>query len=425
MATGSKSSLKRPWPRGTPSFTSAMTPMPGPQGAVRRRNRGPAGPRRDARTTLPPAPVCARLRPRSASERRSDRGWFPCVRFRRAEDPWGGYRGGFYDIDRREADDVNWWGRRRQSDPDRLRRHRGSGSRLVRRSSVVAPPGDAAAPVRIVDRFVRPVSLRPLWLTAGFSAQILFERLGIYDRLLPQVEGDVGDLGPDVAKAARYLKAIRLNNLSQPLGALLFLAMSFSLLPIFQRAAVSQVGMTLARWRPNVVLGLGVFVVADAVDVRDQSCMQSTCLRWSSIRSRCSASWRGSGLLEWASLFVNVVVLGPICEEWLFRGLLQGWLTSNVSRTRPVGLLRAAAAVGFLIAMRKVGGVEVPIGLVAWTAAMLAAVDLAGVYALFRPLHDLGLAFFRRGDLPPLPDEERIVDAWTVNLFAAEGTRAS
>ena len=56
----------------------------------------------------------------------------------------------------------------------------------------------------------------------------------------------------------------------------------------------------------------------------------------------------------------------------------------------------------------------------AWTA-MLAAVDLAGIYMLYRPLHERGLGYFRRGDLPPLAKEEQTVDAWTVNLFEAEG----
>jgi hypothetical protein len=46
---------------------------------------------------------------------------------------------------------------------------------------------------------------------------------------------------------------------------------------------------------------------------------------------------------------------------------------------------------------------------------------MAGVYILYRPIHDHGLSIFRRDSLPPRDEVDEAIDSWTVNLFVAEG----
>ena len=259
-----------------------------------------------------------------------------------------------------------------------------------------------------------------LWFAAAISAYLLFDRLELYERLLPPVDArDLAGVDADPAKAAERLKMIRLGNLSQPLGSLLFLAMSFTLLPILQRTPISRAGMTLARWRPNLRLGIAAFVIVTPPIFAIQF-VSGNIFKTEQHPFQMLGNLQGFELYEWATLLVNVAVLGPVCEEWIFRGLLQGWLRRASYLEHAIFVCLAAAFVGYFVVMRKASSIDVPIPLVAWTAA-LAALDLAGVYMLYRPLHEHGLAFFRRSDLPPLSKEEQTIDAWTVNLFEAEG----
>jgi membrane protease YdiL (CAAX protease family) len=299
--------------------------------------------------------------------------------------------------------------------------------------------GAIAAPALIAFVALRPRALLPiqrlrfgswngasvlfhfiLWAMAVISAHLLFDRLGLYDRLLPNLNGPAGaGLGADEIKAAERLKMIRHGNLSTPLGSLLFLAMSFTLLPILQRSAISCAGMTRARWRSNLLLGLIAFVIVTPPIFA----IQTVCMHVFGAEQHpfeLLGRTNGLELSEWIALLVDVSLLGPICEEWIFRGLMQGWLRRATYLQHALFVCTAAAFVGYLVTMRKLSGIEVPIGLVAWTA-ILAALDLGGFYTLYRPLHDHGLAFFRRGDLPPLSAEENTVEAWTTNLFEAEG----
>jgi membrane protease YdiL (CAAX protease family) len=256
-----------------------------------------------------------------------------------------------------------------------------------------------------------------LWLLAGLAAHIFFERLGVYDRILPPL--DAAGLDGEALKSAEHLQAVRLDNLSHPFGDLLFLAISFTLLPLLQRSAISQAGMTLVRWRRNLALGIVAFVIVTPPTLA----IYVVCGQiWPAEKHpfQVLGNLQGLGLVEWSMLFVNVAVLGPVCEEWIFRGLLQGWLRRATYLEHALFVCFVGAIVGFFIATRKLSQPDVPIGLVAWTA-MLSAVDLAGLYTMYRPLHVFGLALFRRPDLPPLPDGERVVDAWTVNLYSAEG----
>ncbi|HEX3314741.1 MAG TPA: CPBP family intramembrane glutamic endopeptidase [Gemmataceae bacterium] len=275
-----------------------------------------------------------------------------------------------------------------------------------------------------------------LWMAMMIIAYQVFDRLGLQERLLPAIElpkvaaGAAADaeadppkkgdpLMADPLKAAERLKAIRLSNLSQPLGALAFLALSFTLLRFVQRSPISSAGMTRARWRPNVLLGLAAFViVTPPIFAIEMVCVGVFGAEQHPIEVL--GRLNGLEMVEWASILVSVVFLGPISEEWIFRGLMQGWLRRASYLEHAVFVCLAAALVGYFVVARKGANIEVPIALVAWTAA-LAAVDLAGIYMLYRPLHEHGLGYFRRPDLPPLAKEEQTVDAWTVNLFEAEG----
>jgi membrane protease YdiL (CAAX protease family) len=259
-----------------------------------------------------------------------------------------------------------------------------------------------------------------LLLAAFVATHLFFEKAGIYGRLIPELaEVRFDPLAGADEKAAERVRDVRRSNLSEPLGALFFLAMSFSLLPTLQRTPISRAGMTLARWGPNILLGLRAFLVVTPV-VLAIHVVCSQVFKPEQHPFEVLGNLKGLETFEWFFFFANVVVLGPIFEEWLFRGLLQGWLRRATYLEHAMFVAFLAAYVGIVVAFRKLAELDVPIALVAWTAG-LAAVDLAAVYLQYRPLYDLGLAYFRRPDLPPLPDDEAVVDAWTVNLFGGEG----
>jgi membrane protease YdiL (CAAX protease family) len=148
---------------------------------------------------------------------------------------------------------------------------------------------------------------------------------------------------------------------------------------------------------------------------------------------------------EWIILFVEAVVLAPIAEEWLFRGLLQGWLrrtnllghamflwiaigvlslhlflpTQNGKAGEPADANKVAAE----IPKEAVEDASNADSFAPFCFAMLVgAVYAAGVIGLYRPLMTRGLSIFMHAG--PSGFSRNSPDLWTTNLFEAEGNES-
>ena len=218
--------------------------------------------------------------------------------------------------------------------------------------------------------------------------------------------------------ASRERKA----NLISPLPFLLSMALSFTTLYWFNRTTIADIGLSLVRWRANVMLGAGAFFVAIPVVFGTFELTQ----RIFPVRShpiealaRDSLAW-----YEWLFLFAQVVFFAPIAEEWLFRGILQGWLR----RTNLLGhAMLLWVTIGWF-ALNSIAGASADKAKVdaepRWDqyAPLVFGCLLGGVYAagalwLYRPVLTRGLRVFTDGPA----GIANAPDLWTSNLFEAEG----
>jgi membrane protease YdiL (CAAX protease family) len=112
--------------------------------------------------------------------------------------------------------------------------------------------------------------------------------------------------------------------LSSPLFLALALPMILGFLYRRTRTRPSQLGLTAARWRPNVVLGLLTFILT-APAVLGLYYLITQFLApvqypFEELVKHDFAAW------EWGILGFQIIVVAPVLEEILFRGCVQGWL---------------------------------------------------------------------------------------------------
>lgn len=235
----------------------------------------------------------------------------------------------------------------------------------------------------------------------GF-AYVFFDRLGLMQRLLPDDAGNLRKL-----------------NLISPLAYTLFLAASISMLYAANRTPAGRVGLGPARWRANLLVGclaflamvpvvFGVYAVVLLKLPAQEHAVQQ-------LAKESLAEW------EWLLLFVQVVVLAPVAEEWLFRGLLQGWLRRATLLGHAI-LVWLTVGLSAMTAFRSKTDVK-PNDAAASDDLLFFAIGLGLVYAvgvivLFRPILMKGIAIFRAD--PAATDVQR-VDPWLFDFFGAEG----
>lgn len=134
----------------------------------------------------------------------------------------------------------------------------------------------------------------------------------------------------------RHISQFREVNLLGPPLALVFFAISLAILQTAGRTYPSQVGLSLIRWPANVRLGLAAFIlitpVAEGAFLLARLVTPATPHPLEQIATE-SLHW-----IEWIFIGLNAVVVAPLVEEWLFRGLLQAWLRG----APPVGHLAIA-----------------------------------------------------------------------------------
>lgn len=226
------------------------------------------------------------------------------------------------------------------------------------------------------------------------AAVALMASVGLFERILP-------------ANA----NAFRLFVVAAPLGVAAFFAFSVQWLSAFSGTPPSRVGLGFFRWRENVVIGAMAFFVATPV----VSAIYAAIAPVFHGRPHPAESMfdDGSEVFEWILLFAQTVVFAPLVEEWLFRGLLQGWLR----RTNLMGhALLLWAIVSIVAYLTFVGQGAEPAQF--YFTALLAITYAAMVAALYRPVLTRGLKVFVRSDIEP---PSGAPDLWTTNLFEAEG----
>jgi membrane protease YdiL (CAAX protease family) len=202
---------------------------------------------------------------------------------------------------------------------------------------------------------------------------------------------------------------LRKFNVAAPLYACLILALHVSLLYWGSRTRAVHLGVSWARWRANAALGITGFVIAAplvwlvhlaAINIWKHEPHDLEKLAGETL-----------GIAEWGLLIVQAVALAPILEEWLFRGLLQGWLR----RASLMGHFSLALVTLFVgssptttALARSWEGAEVEIP---WAplvfASLLVAVYLVGIIRTWRPVLAHGLTHFVDGrpEHDPAPAE--------------------
>lgn len=202
----------------------------------------------------------------------------------------------------------------------------------------------------------------------------------------------------------KHVSRLRQFILLSPLTLALLFAIYFNLLYRMSGTQPTHVGLTLARWRANVRLGLAAFCVTTPIVlglyVLAQLLTNHVPHEYEKLLEE------DLRVFEWYFLALAAIVLPPLLEEWLFRGLLQGWLR----RASPlghivVGLIALYEGSAPLLAsiLKQRDDANTPI---LWEslvfALLIVGVYFAGVLKLWWPVFQSGLSHFV--EQPPVGD---------------------
>lgn len=129
----------------------------------------------------------------------------------------------------------------------------------------------------------------------------------------------------------KHVSGLRQFILLSPLTLALLFAIYFTMLHRISNTRPAHVGLSCVRWRPNVRLGLLAYCVVTPL-------VLGLYLLAQTMTPHVAHPYESFGAedtrpFEWILLACAAVVLPALSEEWLFRGLLQGWLR----RATPLG----------------------------------------------------------------------------------------
>lgn len=164
--------------------------------------------------------------------------------------------------------------------------------------------------------------LLTFYLAQSVAVLFLGALVILYHSVTVEVPGD---------QAAHTVDYARLHIFGSPFYALGTVAIVCGLLYLSTRTRPQQLGLTLTRWRANIIVGvltflamtpltLGVYFLAIHILGPEQHSLER-------LIKQGFASW------EWLLLVFMTVVGAPLVEELVFRGVLQGW----VRRATPMG----------------------------------------------------------------------------------------
>lgn len=212
----------------------------------------------------------------------------------------------------------------------------------------------------------------------------------------------VRDFAPEIGELSLERKSIW----SAPLNFFLVMAMSSFILYIAHRTRWQDVGLTRSRWADNVFLGCAGYVL-----VTLPVYLLFLAARWvleSNPHALEKIARQNLISAEWILLVLAAVVLAPIQEEWIFRGVLQGWLRRAsalgqylfIGITLTIGVMSSITVQGEPRLQDgegelRVTGTDVRIhwDRLAYTG-VLASIYAAGVWVIWQPVRRQGLAYF-------------------------------
>lgn len=176
----------------------------------------------------------------------------------------------------------------------------------------------------------RPLPLRRLRPGRWGGGEVILAFLNVFCFATPAVLAVAALLAvPPSSDVKEYEAAVRaaaprLVVLTSPFTVALTLAVLTAILFGVSRTRPHQLGVTRARWAANVILGvlaflvlapiaLGVYYLVTLVFPAEKNAFEVLVAQ-------------GLDPHEWALLVFMTVIGAPLTEEWLFRGILQGWL---------------------------------------------------------------------------------------------------
>lgn len=170
-----------------------------------------------------------------------------------------------------------------------------------------------------------------------FITVLLFQ-IGFFRPLL----GIEPDTEPPDASLGIYLA--RCGLIAGPLILTVALAVLFGILFARSHCRPHHYGVTWSRWQANVVIGLGAFVLVSPI-VFGTFILAALILperphALVSIGNRIQYEW------EWIFLAFQAVLVAPLLEEIVFRGILLGWLR-RASLTGHIAVASMTVAVGY------------------------------------------------------------------------------
>jgi membrane protease YdiL (CAAX protease family) len=150
---------------------------------------------------------------------------------------------------------------------------------------------------------------------------------------------------PDDRDLALSIYLLRCQSISSPLILSVTLAVILGMLYARSHTRPHQYGLTWARGWGNVALGLAAFLVGMPVIFG----VHALASLLTAPRSHALEELAGQNLLEWewVLLAFQPLVMAPLLEEIVFRGILQGWLgrASLIGHVVVLGVALQSAAV--------------------------------------------------------------------------------
>lgn len=216
-----------------------------------------------------------------------------------------------------------------------------------------------------------------------------------------------------------HVKPLRQINVISPLTLPLLFALFFWTVYRFSDTHPAHVGLTMARWRANVRLGLAAFCVATPAVLS----LYVLAIMFTNHVPHLFEVLAGEIQygFEWALLAFSAIVWAALLEEWLFRGVLQGWLrrASPLGHLVIAGMSLMVGSAPFIASLQKQAahhqllgafGVEadnhdllealdlLPAPPVLWEslvfAIVVAGVYVAGILRLWWPVFQHGMRYF-------------------------------
>jgi membrane protease YdiL (CAAX protease family) len=192
--------------------------------------------------------------------------------------------------------------------------------------------------------------------------------------------------GEHVKPARQYL-------LLEPLRLVLLFALYITLVlyPI-SGTRPSHVGLTAARWQANIRLGLAAFCLVTPLVLGLYFVVHL--LTPSTPHPLEELIQQPHFGFEWGLIAFGAVIAAPLLEEWLFRGLLQGWLRrASLWGHLVIALLALTAGI-----LQSLPQAKPPDDRIVWEALVFSwivvTVYTAGVLRIWWPVFQSGLRHF-------------------------------